>query len=361
MTDLLDGVHAGLDRQTTSGELVALMPDEPYGTVRCLACAHRCRLRPGARGICRMRFNHAGTLRVPYGYASSVACDPIEKKPFFHFLPGQDALSIGMLGCNFHCAFCQNWNISQTLRDPDACTMTRRCSAEELIATASRLGAPVVTSTYNEPLVTSEWAAKVFKLAKAQGMMTAYVSNGFASEEALAYLDPWLDAMNVDLKCFTDKGYRWLGGRLQPVLDTISALWCSGKWVEVITLVVPGFNDSDTELRQIAEFLASVSADIPWHVSAYHADYRMRDAVPRTPVARLESAIRIGKECGLRYVYAGNVRRAVASEDTICPSCGTLLIERAGFSVRRHLLQDGVCPSCGTAIAGRWTVPSLSL
>ena len=331
----------------------AVAPNE----VQCVACAHRCRIQDGKSGICRMRFNRGGNLLVPSGYASSIACDPIEKKPFFHLLAGEDALSFGMLGCNLHCPFCQNWTISQTLRDPEALAAPRTCSADELVATALRMRAAVVTSTYNEPLVTTEWAVAVFRKAKEHGLVTGYVSNGFASGDVLDYLGPWLDAMNVDLKCFTDDGYRHLGGRLQPVLDTIRRLWDMGKWIEVITLLVPGFNDSDAELRGIAQFLVSVSPDIPWHISAYHADYKMLTGPPRTPVDRLTKAIAIGKSAGIRYVYAGNVHGIGEHENTHCHHCGLLLVEREGFSVRRNAVTAGSCPDCGTVIPGRWTVP----
>ena len=327
------------------------------GTVQCVACAHMCRIPDGRHGVCHMRVNRGGGLQVPHGYVSSVACDPIEKKPFFHFMAGRDALSFGMLGCNFHCPFCQNWSTSQTLRDPQAIASTQKIGAERLVQLARRYGAPVVSSTYNEPLITSEWAVDIFRLAKEQGMLTCYVSNGFASRQVLDYLAPWLDAMNVDLKCFTDKGYAWLGGRLQPVLETIQALRSMGKWVEVITLLVPGFNDSDAEITRIADFLISVSPDIPWHVTAYHADYRMQSAPSRTSTARLAAAIEIGKRRGLRYVYAGNVHGLPEYENTKCHDCGRLLVVRRGFVTSRNDIVDSRCPDCGTRIPGVWDVP----
>ncbi|OGV72480.1 MAG: AmmeMemoRadiSam system radical SAM enzyme [Lentisphaerae bacterium RIFOXYB12_FULL_65_16] len=344
------------------GELVQPVPDAADKAVQCVACAHMCRIRDGGHGVCHVRFNSGGTLRVPHGYASSVACDPIEKKPFYHFLPGRDALSFGMLGCNLHCPFCQNWTISQALRDPEAVLSPRPCSAEQLVSLARRNAAPILSSTYNEPLISSEWAVEIFRLGKAHGLLTTYVSNGFASPQVLEYLDPWLDAMNVDLKCFSDEGYRTLGGRLDPVLDTIRALWARRKWVEVITLIVPGFNDSDRELAQIAEFLVSVSPDIPWHVTAYHADYKMAQGPARTSMERLQAGAEIGRKAGLRYIYGGNLLGLGRHENTYCHSCGRLLIERRGFSVSRNEVEaGGVCPGCQARVPGVWQVPECTV
>ena len=346
--------RASLTRLTREATLCRPFASAGEDALQCTACAHLCRIRNGAHGTCQMRLNRAGRLFAPHGYVAGMACDPIEKKPFFHLLPGRDALSFGMLGCNLHCEFCQNWNTSQTLRDPRAIARPQRCTAEDIVTAAAGRGAPVVASTYNEPLVTSEWAGEVFALAKQRGMLTCYVSNGHASVEVLQYLAPVLDAMNVDLKCFTDQGYARLGGRLEPVLDTIRWLWARGKWVEVITLVVPGFNDSDAELTQIAEFLASVSPDIPWHVTAYHADYHMSQGVARTPMERLATAIAIGGKVGIRFVYGGNVHGLGSCEDTTCHCCGTLLIERRGFALRTMRVAQGACPGCGSSIPGRW-------
>lgn len=325
------------------------------GVIRCHACAHECRLSPGGRGICLVRSNVDGRLMVPWGYTSSVAVDPIEKKPFYHLQPGARALSFGMLGCNFRCPFCQNWSISQTLRDDDAVASPQRCTPEALIAAAERAGATIVSSTYNEPLITSEWALAVFQPARERGMMTTMVSNGFAGERGLDDLDPWLDAMNVDLKCFTEAGYRQLGGRLEPVKRTIRSLWERGKWVEVITLVVPTFNDSAEELRALAAFLLDVSPDIPWHVSAYRPQYKMTDGPPATPRHTLDMALRIGRDMGLHYVYAGNMPGLSGGADTLCPGCGRVLVSRSGFGARRcALTAAGSCPHCDRRVAGRW-------
>ena len=335
------------------GELYESVPEAAAANlVECVGCAHRCRIPDGRHGVCAMRFNRGGRLLVPHGYVSGAACDPIEKKPFYHLLPGEHALSYGMLGCSFHCEFCQNWVTSQTLRDPAAHAPTRRISAERLVELAEECEAKVIASTYNEPLITSEWSKEIFSLAKARGLVTAYVSNGFATPETLTYLEPVLDAMNVDLKCFTDEHYRRLGGRLQPVLDTIRRLRETGKWVEVITLVVPGFNDSDEELRGIAEFLVSASADIPWHVTACHAAYKMDHGPASTPVSRILDAIKIGRQAGLRYVYGGNVIGLDKDESTFCHSCGSLLITRCGLACRGNYLKNGRCPDCHQAVPG---------
>ncbi|HAH07113.1 MAG TPA: AmmeMemoRadiSam system radical SAM enzyme [Elusimicrobia bacterium] len=324
-------------------------------SVRCRACAHQCELRDGMSGICRVRTNIAGRLYVPFGYVAGLQVDPIEKKPFFHVLPGASALSFGMLGCSFSCRFCQNWSSSQALKDPQAGTPILECSAQDLVEQAREHGCPVLVSTYNEPLVSAEWSAAVFRKAKEAGLRCAFVSNGHATRRALEYLRPWVDFYKVDLKSFDDRRYREeLGGRLSAVLDAVEDLLGLGFWVEVVTLVVPGFNDSDVELRGIARFLAGLSKDLPWHVTAFHKDYRMSEA-PDTCAKTLARAAGIGREEGLRFVYAGNLPGEVERlEDTFCPSCGAAVVEREGFRVKADRLKDGRCPKCSTAIAGVW-------
>ncbi|MFH1023847.1 MAG: AmmeMemoRadiSam system radical SAM enzyme [Planctomycetota bacterium] len=337
---------------TTAGELSEKLPD---GRVRCLACAHRCALAEGRRGICAVRFNEKGALRVPFGYVTGLQNDPIEKKPFFHVLPGSATLSFGMLGCDFHCAFCQNWLSTQVLRDPAADAPFECVTAPTVAEVARRVGASVVTSTYNEPLITAEWAVAVFREAKKAGLRTAFVSNGHATPEALEHLRPWLDFVKVDLKSFRAERYRELGGKLEAVLDTLRRLHAMKFWVEVVTLIVPGFNDGAEELRDIAAFLASISPDIPWHVTAFHPDYRMKDR-NRTPAATLLRAAETGKAEGLRFVYAGNLPGGVGhGENTACPGCRAELVERRGFHVlENRIAPDGTCPSCKTAVAGVW-------
>jgi len=341
-----------LARSTREGHLYERLPN---GRVRCFACGHRCLIPPGRDGVCRVRVNEGGTLKVPFGYVAALQLDPVEKKPFFHALPGAKALSFGMLGCDYHCSFCQNWVTSQALRDPAASAPTERVSPAEIVTAAKRAGARIVTSTYNEPLITSEWAVAVFEEAKAAGLVCSYVSNGNGTEEVLEYLRPWVSLYKVDLKGFRDRPYRDMGGTLERVTWTIEALHRKGFWVEVVTLVVPGLNDSDAELRDIARFLASVSPDIPWHVTAFHPDYRMDDRGP-TPVATLLRAAEIGAAQGLRFVYAGNLPGAVRSwENTCCPGCRALLVERVGYRILKNRIgADGRCPECGRAIPGVW-------
>ncbi len=295
---------------------------------------------------------------MPWGYVSGLNADPVEKKPFYHLLPGSIALTFGMLGCDFHCGYCQNWLTSQTLRDPasdEAAYFVRKVSPEQIVDVARRSGAKVIASSYNEPLITSEWAAAVFKLAVQTGIKCVYVSNGNATPEVLEYLRPYLSGMKIDLKTMQDKRYRQLGGVLKNVLDTIRWVKESGLWLEVVTLVVPDFNDGNDELWDAARFLTSVSPDIPWHVTAFHPDYKMTDPDP-TPAKTLLRAAEIGREAGLHYVYAGNLPGRVDEyETTFCPKCATALVERTGFRVRHQRIGPaGMCPSCGEKISGVW-------
>jgi pyruvate formate lyase activating enzyme len=347
-----------LDTYTADAELA--QPCEA-GSVRCLACGHRCLIREGKRGICRVRFNQGGTLRMPWGYVAGLQADPVEKKPFYHLLPGATALTFGMLGCDFHCLFCQNWVSSQALRDPVSEQMglsIQRAAPEEIADAAVRSRAELVVSSYNEPLITAEWAAAIFRAAREKGCKTAIVSNGNATPEVLAYLRPLMDGMKVDLKAMRDATYRKLGGVLQNTLDTIRAARQSGLWVEAVTLLIPGLNDDPAELWEAARFLAGVSPDIPWHVTAYHPDYQYEASRP-TNAEDLAKAADIGQEAGLRYVYAGNLPGMVRErEDTLCPKCRHALIRRRGFSILEYRIRDdGVCPDCGEILAGIWRDP----
>jgi pyruvate formate lyase activating enzyme len=577
-----------LARRTVEGELYEKLPN---GRVRCFACGHRCLIPPGFDGICRVRFNEDGVLKVPWGYVGALQLDPVEKKPFFHALPGSRALSFGMLGCDYHCGYCftgdtvvvtdqgpttfaelfascarteqgpdaelafpedrrvvaasgrwrplcgvvrhryrgelvtirpfylpalrctpdhriyattdparppvpvragdlsvrhylsvprrvaaeesqtldvaallrdhqityrvrwdlpvedreliavasargetscaiglapgkdtsdiphvrskiardlgevvrravptadnylvplrgvdgepydgdvynmevadehtylagffavsncQNWVTSQALRDPSALAPPQEITPIELVRLAHEHQARIVTSTYNEPLITSEWAVAVFREARAAGLVCSYVSNGNGTPEVLDYIKPWVSLYKVDLKSFRDGHYRELGGTLDRVLWTIRALHERGFWVEIVTLLIPGFNDSDEELRDIARFLVSVSPDIPWHVTAFHKDYKMTGP-DNTSVATLLRAAEMGAAEGLRYVYAGNLPGQVGKwENTYCPGCGDLLIERYGFRVLRNRVADGVCPKCARRIPGFWRAP----
>src|SRR5262249_12765277 len=265
---------------------------------------------------------------VPWGYVGGVQCDPIEKKPFFHAYSGALAYSFGMLGCDLHCPYCQNWVTSQAIRDPQAVVAPLQVSPEMLVEQALQEGARVMVSTYNEPLITSEWAVAVLKEAKAAGLATGFVSNGNGTPQVLEYLRPWVDLYKVDLKSFDEQHYHQLGGRLQPILDTIRRLHAMDFWLEVLTLVIPGFNDSDDELSRLAEFLVGVSSEIPWHVTAFHKDYKMTDPDNTRPETLMRAAT-IGKKAGLIYVYEGNLTCEVADLlITRCTSATERLIGR---------------------------------
>jgi pyruvate formate lyase activating enzyme len=323
--------------------------------LRCHACGHQCRIPDGAVGVCKVRFNKGGTLQVPWGYVGGVQCDPVEKKPFFHLYPGALAYSFGMLGCDLHCSYCQNWVTSQALRDPHAGAPPQDTTPPSLVQDALRQGAKLIVSTYNEPLITVEWAVDIFREARTKGLATAFVSNGNGTPRVLEYLRPHIDAYKVDLKSFDDRHYRELGGRLQPILDTIKWLHGAGVWVEIVTLLVPGFNDGEAELTGLTEFVASVSPEIPWHVTAFHQDYRLTDPANTTP-AMLVRAADIARRAGLRYVYAGNVPgRVGALEHTHCASCGERVISRYGYFIQEYRLRpDGSCPRCRARVPGIW-------
>jgi pyruvate formate lyase activating enzyme len=347
-----------LDRMTRAAEpeLVEVYEDK---SIRCLACGHRCLIKPGRRGICQVRYNQEGVLRVPWGYVAALQSDPIEKKPFSHLLPGTDALTFGMLGCDFHCGYCQNWLTSQSLRDkniqldPD---FVQKVTPEQMVRTAKKAGAQVIASSYNEPLITSEWAVDIFKAARQEGLTCVYISNGNATPEALQYLRPYLSGYKIDLKTMQDKHYRELGGVLKHVLDSIQMAHDLGLWVEVVTLVIPGFNDSSEELWEAARYLVSVSPDIPWHVTAFHPDYKMMEP-EHTSNETLQRAAEIGQEAGLHFVYAGNLPGKVGTwEDTFCPSCHTRLIHRRGYVLLDYAITaEGKCFNCHSPVPGVWT------
>ena len=341
--------------QRTAAAAPELIEHISKNRIRCYACGHECPIPDGAVGVCKVRFNKGGTLHVPWGYVGGVQCDPIEKKPFFHAHPGALAYSFGMLGCDLHCAYCQNWVTSQALRDPTAISPPVDTSPATIARDARRLNAKVVVSTYNEPLITSEWAVEIFKEARGAGLLTAYVSNGNGTPRVLEYIRPWVDLYKVDLKSFDGRHYRELGGRIEPILYTIRTLHEMGIWMEIVTLLIPGFNDSEDELTRLTEFVASVSPLIPWHVTAFHKDYRMSDPADTTPAMLLRAAA-IAKRAGLKYVYAGNLPGLVGDlEHTRCHECSTMLIERYGYFIQDYrITPDGACPDCGASIPGRW-------
>ncbi len=342
--------QVGVDNLTKEGELY--IKDENK-KVRCLACAHRCLIFEGKRGICKVRYNKDGKLFVPFGYVSGLQNDPIEKKPFFHFLPGSYALTFGMLGCNFHCPYCQNWITSQVLKDEKAYLYYEKINAEDIVKIALSRGSKSIISSYNEPLITTEWAKEIFKIAKSHGLKTGYVSNGYVTDEVLEYLDGFIDAYKIDLKSFRDKNYRILGGTLNNVLDGIKKVYEKKLWLEIVTLLVPGYNDSEEELRDIAKFIKSLSPYIPWHVTAFHPDYKMLEKA-RTPFKKILRAREIGFEEGLKFVYGGNIGGAPEIESTYCPECGKLLVRRDIFWIVENKIKNGKCPFCNTQIPGIW-------
>ena len=336
----------------------ALIQREPNGDIRCFACGHRCLVKPGRDGVCRVRFNDAGQLWVPHGYVGALACDPIEKKPFFHVLPGSDALTFGMLGCDYHCGYCQNWVTSQMLRDPTASAPPRLCTPQDLVNLAIQNGAPVIASSYNEPLITSEWAVEVFKAALTRGLKCAYISNGNATPQVLDFLRPYVEAYKVDLKTFSDRNYRQLGGVLENVTATIKNLKQRNFWVEIVTLVVPDFSDNPDDLKRMADFLASVDPLMPWHVTAFHPDYKFdrQNGFRNTTVEDLLKVVHYGQQAGLKYIYPGNLPNQVGQgENTRCHHCQATVIQRTGFKVTQNrVTPTGYCPDCQKPLPGIW-------
>lgn len=322
--------------------------------VKCNLCSHHCTIKPGRRGICGVRENREGSLySLVYGKLVSENIDPIEKKPLFHFLPGSTSYSISTVGCNFRCLHCQNYQISQYPHLHNGNIVGEDRSAEEVVNSALLAGCKSISYTYVEPTIFYEFAYDCAKLAKKQGIKNVFVSNGYMTPEVTKELAAVLDGINIDIKAFTDKFYKEVcKARLQPVLDNVKLMHELGIWVETTTLIIPGWNDSESELREIAKFIYSVDSSIPWHVTAFYPTYKMLDRPP-TPVSILRRAREIGLEEGLRFVYEGNVP-GEGGESTYCPKCKELLIERFGFSIRSNNLKDGRCPKCGEAIEGVW-------
>ena len=321
-------------------------------TVRCDACAHRCVIREGRSGICQVRENRGGTLvSLVYGEAVAVHVEPIEKKPFFHVAPGTDAYSISTVGCNFHCRYCQNWEISQAPREGFRLP-TRTLLPEQVVREALAAGARSVAYTYVEPTIFLEYALDTARLARAAGLLNLFVTNGYETPEALELLAPVLDAANVDLKAFNDAFYRKVcGARLEPVKNALVGMRRLGIWVEVTTLVIPGWNDDPAELAAAADWIArELGPETPWHLSRFYPAYRMAD-VPVTPVTTLRRVAEIGRQAGLRHVYVGNAP-GEDDTDTRCAGCGRVLIRRSGYRVSRVALRDGACPACGHPLAG---------
>jgi len=321
--------------------------------VRCNLCSWRCVIDDGKLGRCCVRKNIGGVLySLTYDKVCSANPDPIEKKPLFHFQPGTSSFSIATMGCNFRCEFCQNWQISQAAVE-DGRIDGRAISPEKIVETAVRYGCASIAYTYTEPTVFMELCNDCGRLAKQRGLANVFVSNGYETKEAIDFAADWLDGINVDLKSFSEDYYKRLcKARLQPVLDTISHIANETNiWLEITTLLVPGENDSDDELKQLADFIADkAGVDVPWHISRFHPQYKYLDSVP-TPLSSLERAAQIGRAAGLRYIYLGNVARSKL-ESTFCYNCGRLLIERLGYTIAANHIIDGHCPDCGAKIAG---------
>jgi len=322
--------------------------------VRCNLCHHRCVINAGKYGICRVRQNVDGQLKS-HSFANVVAVnvDPIEKKPLFHFLPGTRSLSVAAAGCNFQCEFCQNWQISQSPRGGGG-REGKAVSPAQLVSAAVNNDCASISYTYTEPTVFFELAYETARLARERSMGNCFVSNGYMTPLAVETVAPYLDAINVDLKAFRDETYRTImKASLAGVLETLDALVAAGIWVEVTTLIVPGMNDSDAELGDIAGFIAGrLGTHVPWHVSRFHGDYKMTQTPP-TPIETLMRACRLAEEAGLKYVYCGNVT-GQADERTYCPACGKVVIDRAGYSVGEISISHGACADCGEKIEGVW-------
>ena len=322
------------------------------GAVRCNVCAHRCLVRPGRLGICGVRENRDGTLlATSYGRVVASALDPIEKKPLFHVAPGSTAWSIATPGCPFHCTFCQNWEIAQGPR-LGLDLPVRTTLPEDVVREAVALGAGAIAYTYVEPTVFLEYALDTGRLARAAGLRNLWITDGYATPEAVELLATFVDAANVDLKSFDDRFYRRLcGARLAPVLEAILAMRAAGIWLEITTLVIPGHNDSPGELGAIAGWIVEhLGRETPWHVSRFHPEYKLVDA-PATPLPALARAAAIGRDAGLAHVYVGNAPE-LGAENTRCAGCGAVLLERHGYRTRSRLTAAGTCPDCGRPLAG---------
>ncbi len=324
------------------------------GAVRCLLCRHECLIQDGYFGLCRMRENRGGILFTEtYGIVSACAADPVEKKPLFHFLPGTDTFSLATFGCNFRCSFCQNADISQISAGLLGTGNLRKFSPGDIIAMAEQHGCSSISYTYNEPTLFCEFALEAAELALEKGFLNVFVTNGYMSDGVIERLQGVIHAYNIDLKFFSETSYRNLcGASLQGVLRSIEFLKQHGSWIEITTLLIPGYNDSREELTKIAQFIASVDKNIPWHISRFFPAHKFLMVQP-TAYESLHLAYTIGKEVGLCFIYLGNVP-GQGSDNTFCPVCGTRVIKRRGFSVLENLLKEGSCPSCGNALPGIW-------
>ena len=328
------------------------------GKILCQACAQACKLDEGEYGICGVRKVEGGELKLlVYGLAAAANIDPVEKKPMFHFLPKSRAFSVGTVGCNFSCKFCQNYEISQYPKEHTLCIVGSELPPERIVELAIENRCDSIAYTYNEPIVFFEYTYDTAKLAHEKGLKNIYVTSGFETHKAIDLLEPYIDGMNIDIKSFSDEFYKEIcGARLKPVLEAVKYAHSKGIWVEITTLLIQGKNDSDDEIRSIAKFIAEVDPSIPWHLSAFHPMYKMLD-VPRTPESTLLRAYKIGQEEGLKYLYIGNIDNE-DHESTYCPDCKSRVIDRSGNIgqfVTNELDENGVCPECGYALEGVWS------
>jgi pyruvate formate lyase activating enzyme len=321
--------------------------------VRCFLCAHHCLIKEGKRGICYVRKNIDGTLyTLVYGRVVSMNIDPIEKKPLFHFQPGSTSFSIASVGCNFRCEHCQNFEISQYPKEHEGEILGQHVTPEAIVEAAERNGCKSISYTYTEPTIFFEFAYDCARLAHKRGIKNIFVSNGYTTPEATKVIAPYLDGNNIDLKGNNDFYKKICGAKLDPVKETIKLMKELGVWVEVTTLIIPDYNDSEEDLRNIAEFIKSVDPFMPWHVTQFYPTYLLTDK-PRTPIKTLRRARDIGFETGLKYVYEGNVP-GEGGENTYCHNCKKLLIKRFGFSIIENMVKDGNCSECGADIKGMW-------
>lgn len=328
--------------------------NEKSTTVQCFTCAHRCTIPEGKRGICGVMENRNGVLySLVYGKVIALHIDPIEKKPLFHFYPGTSALSLATVGCNFRCLNCQNADISQMPRDQHH-IRGEEISPEGIIDAAKKAQCPIISYTYTEPAIYFDYAYDICVLAEKVGIKNTFVTNGYFTEESVRLVAPVLHGANIDLKSFRDETYRRVcGAKLKPVLDTIQLMKTLGIWIEITTLIIPGINDSESELKEIAQFIYSLDPGIPWHVTRFYPHYKMMDRPP-TPIETMRHAREIGMEVGLKFVYTGNIP-GEQGENTFCPHCKTLLIERWGFQIQKYQIKENTCANCGTRIEGMWT------
>lgn len=330
----------------------ALLYTKEGEKIRCHLCRHNCLIAEGSFGICNVRKNENGELySIFYGKPITMAVDPIEKKPLFHYYPGSKAFSIATPGCNFKCPFCQNWKISQYKGDPPS-TDIEFVPPEKVVMLAKKNGCRSISYTYTEPTIFFEYALDTAMIAKKEGVDNNFVTNGYMTREAIDIIKPYLNAANIDLKAFRKETYRkYMKAQLDGVCDSIKCLKNAGVWIEVTTLIVPKMNDDPSELRDLAKFLVEVGRDIPWHISRFHPSYEF-DSLPPTSISKLKEAYEIGKKAGLRYIYLGNIP-GDKTENTYCYNCNELLIKRNGFTVEENFVTDkSKCPKCSAEIDG---------